>query len=153
MGKSGWSVLTPGPEVSKSRLLTGTYQLSAYHTNIFALNTAAGLHSLVTIVTTRREHKALHLHITLLWECRLCFHSTSGSSYLKISRPWPLIWFSWHCLNHLSQFCSSCYVHLNRRVNPAKMQVLIQKIRNGIWDASFCKSSHVIWHCWSGDLK
>lgn len=57
MGKSGWSVLTLGPEVSKPRLLTGTYQLSAYHTNIFALNTAAGLHSLVTIVTTRREHK------------------------------------------------------------------------------------------------
>lgn len=97
--------------------------------------------------------QTLHLHITLLWECRLCFHSTSGSSYLKISRPWPLIWFSWHCLNHLGQFCSSCYVHLNRRVNLAKMQVLIQKIRNGIWDASFCKSSHVIWHCWSGDLK
>lgn len=36
---------TLGPEVSNPAL-TGTYQLSAYHTNIFALNTAAGLHSL-----------------------------------------------------------------------------------------------------------
>lgn len=89
-----------------------------HNTNMSALNIAAGLHSLVT---TKREHKALHLHITLLWECRLCFHSTSGSSYLKISWPWPLIQFSWHCLNHLGQFCSSCYVHMNRGVNLAKM--------------------------------